>query len=135
MPLLTRNTVIITTAAQRDNSNLVFAAWGRGPNNFVLPLSATGNDPATHYGCFDASMLEDESMHALAMPDNNGTVPHTPEDGWLAYIDAENEAAALAAARAACAVMTVSVATNIDSTAHRNSVLSGLSLQVIEPDI
>ena len=43
--------VLILPAAYRDAGNAFGVAQGWGNDNFSVPLSATGLDPATHYGC------------------------------------------------------------------------------------
>jgi hypothetical protein len=40
--------VLITTL--RDKANALGEAMGWGPNNFSVPLSADGQNPATHWG-------------------------------------------------------------------------------------
>ena len=41
--------VAIVPAAVRTRANKLFEAMRWGPNNFSIPLSATGKNPATHY--------------------------------------------------------------------------------------
>jgi len=43
--------VLILPAAYRDAGNAFGVAQGWGDGNFSVPLSATGLEPATHYGC------------------------------------------------------------------------------------
>lgn len=43
--------VLILPAAYRDAGNAFGVAQGWGEGNFSVPLSATGLEPATHYGC------------------------------------------------------------------------------------
>ena len=43
--------VLILPAAYRDAGNAFGVAQGWGEDNFSVPLSATGLEPATHYGC------------------------------------------------------------------------------------
>ena len=44
------STVLILPIAQVDTGNAVAEAMGWGPNNYSVPLSADGSEPATHYG-------------------------------------------------------------------------------------
>lgn len=44
------STVLILPNAQVATGNAVAEAMGWGPNNYSVPLSATGTAPATHYG-------------------------------------------------------------------------------------
>ena len=42
--------VLIIPEAQRDKANALGKALGHGPNNYSVALSATGAEPATHWG-------------------------------------------------------------------------------------
>lgn len=42
---------IVIPAASQSDGNAFAEALGWGPNNFSVPLSANGQEPATHYGC------------------------------------------------------------------------------------
>lgn len=44
------STVLILPDALRDEGNRMGAAMGWGPENFSVPLSADGSEPATHWG-------------------------------------------------------------------------------------
>lgn len=44
------STVIYTTAANLDASNLLAELLGYGPNDFSVPLGDTEDGPVTHYG-------------------------------------------------------------------------------------
>lgn len=52
------STVLILPAAQVATGNAVANAMGWGPDNYSVPLSANGLEPATHYG-----------LHAWASPE------------------------------------------------------------------
>lgn len=130
-----RSTFLVVPAAKRDDANAVFAAMERGPNTFSVKASATGNDPATHYFGHDGSMGDALATTCGRMPDDSGAVPEI-EGTWLEAFPGEaNEAAAEAKAKAACAAMQISVATNISGAEHRDGILRGLSLQEIELEI
>ena len=43
--------VLIIPAALRAAANAVAASQGWGPDNYTVPLSASGMPPATHYLC------------------------------------------------------------------------------------
>ena len=43
--------VLLIPAASQTAANQVAAGIGHGPNNFSVPISADGSEPATHYGC------------------------------------------------------------------------------------
>ena len=42
--------VLIIPEAQRTKANALGEALGHGPNNYSVALSATGAEPATHWG-------------------------------------------------------------------------------------
>lgn len=42
--------VLIIPEAQRAKANALGEALGHGPNNYSVALSATGSEPATHWG-------------------------------------------------------------------------------------
>lgn len=68
--------VMWTTAALRDNTNLLGAALGWGSENFIVPLSSNGQLPATHYG-----------MHTMARQDFLDTLS-AAQGGTLPVVDA-----------------------------------------------
>lgn len=43
--------VLLIPAAVQAQADQVAAGLGHGPNNFSVPLSADGSEPATYYGC------------------------------------------------------------------------------------
>jgi hypothetical protein len=43
--------VLIVPQQSQNDANLVAEVLGHGPDNFSVPLSSSGNEPATHYGC------------------------------------------------------------------------------------
>jgi hypothetical protein len=45
-----KSCVLILPAALRAKGNALGEALGHGPNSYSVPLSATGSEPATHYG-------------------------------------------------------------------------------------
>lgn len=44
------STVLIIPADLRSEANTLGEAMGWGPNNYSVPLSENGTEPATHYG-------------------------------------------------------------------------------------
>ncbi|MBD3761484.1 hypothetical protein [Rhizorhabdus sp.] len=48
--MVMQSCVAITLASLRDEFNERAEEAGRGPNNYSVPLSPTGAEPATHYG-------------------------------------------------------------------------------------
>jgi len=124
-----RSVIGIIIAAKRDDANAIFAAMGRGPNTFSVPLSPTGNDPATHYGFNDESMDVELANIVAALPDNSGTLPEISGTWGEGGLPSEGQA------RAACAVMKAFLGTNVTGAAHRDGILSGLVLQEISADL
>lgn len=43
--------VLLIPAAVQAQADQVAAGLGHGPNNFSVPLSENGSEPATYYGC------------------------------------------------------------------------------------
>lgn len=43
------NVVLVIPASLRDKANALGEAMGWGPNNYSVPLSASGSEPATHW--------------------------------------------------------------------------------------
>jgi hypothetical protein len=44
------STVLIIPASMYEQGNIIGDHMGWGPNNFSVPLSSDGSEPATHYG-------------------------------------------------------------------------------------
>ena len=67
--------VLIIPASLRDQANALGEAMGWGPDNYSVPLSASGSEPPTHFG-----------LHAWAQPSfaamlagvAQGDVPEVP---------------------------------------------------------
>ena len=56
------STVLILPLDQVATGNAVAEAMGWGPNNYSVPLSADGSEPATHYGLHAWAGNEFEQM-------------------------------------------------------------------------
>lgn len=56
------STVLILSIDQVATGNAVAEAMGWGPNNYSVPLSADGSEPATHYGLHAWAGNEFEQM-------------------------------------------------------------------------
>lgn len=89
--------VLILPAAYRDAGNAFGIAQGWGEENFSVPLSATGLEPATHYGCradvtggFLAMMADPppEAMPLLAVMVSSFDDTAAPFDHWMATLKA-----------------------------------------------
>ena len=90
--------VLILPAAYRDAGNAFGVAQGWGEDNFSVPLSADGLEPATHYGCradvtegFLAMMADPlpEAVPLLAVMVSSFADNAQPYDHWIATL-AEN---------------------------------------------
>ena len=60
-PIVHRARIMIVAAANLAAQNTAFEDAGYGPGNFSIPLSATGEEPATHYGSSWRGIPEDEA--------------------------------------------------------------------------
>jgi hypothetical protein len=71
--------VLIVSDADRNIGNQLAEALGYGPNNYSVPLSADGSEPATHWGCraqvneVFVEMVQDASQGTL--PELEGMTP------------------------------------------------------------
>ena len=76
------STVLIIPAALHAEANALGEAIGWGPNNYSVPLSATGAEPATHYGLHtwaeDSFLTLIEGVSQGAMPE--GLTGYTIDD-------------------------------------------------------
>lgn len=67
---------LIAAAEHADGINAMLDSLGRGPRCLSVPLSPTGAEPATHYGChtYDDELIAwtetAPDLHALAVDDN-----------------------------------------------------------------
>jgi hypothetical protein len=68
--------VCIVPADKLELGNRLAEGLGHGPDNYTVPLSADGSEPATHYGCRAAvnevfvAMVETASAGALPEIEN-----------------------------------------------------------------
>lgn len=73
--------VLLIPAASQTAANQVAAGIGHGPNNFSVPLSANGAEPATWYGCRTQAQQSFIDMLTAA---GEGTLPEiegmTPQE-------------------------------------------------------
>lgn len=58
--------ILIVSDAMREAANRLGEAIGRGPNNYSVALSPTGQPPATHWGC--RAEASQEFLDLLANP-------------------------------------------------------------------
>lgn len=80
--------IMVVTTADRDAANQQAAAIDPdvgGVNTFSVPLSATGENPPTHYACDTvikaATLATVESIQAASFPDGMVCRSHNEYDG------------------------------------------------------
>lgn len=70
---------MLIPAAMVEQANRLAEGLGHGPGNFYIPLSATGQNPPTHYGCFTAAQQSFIDMLAATgqgiLPEIEGMTP------------------------------------------------------------
>ena len=88
--------VLILPAAYRDAGNAFGVAQGWGEDNFSVLLSATGLEPATHYGCraeVDQAFVESvqnptpEAAPLVSVMVSNFADNVQPYDHWVATLE------------------------------------------------
>ena len=92
--------IVICTAAVRDDINLIWEAMGRGPNNISRKLcaidpEATWETPATHYMMQDMTATDADEANWKAMAENNDLPPIEGVWGENGVISASNAQAAI----------------------------------------
>lgn len=74
--LFTERVIVIVTTADRAMANASAEARGWGPDNYQVPLSAAGTEPATHYAlccaCTQADRAAIEAVQAEALATQTG---------------------------------------------------------------
>ena len=99
-----QSAVMIVPAAGLDAANAFGASMGWGERNYTVPLSATGAEPATHWGCrADVS------------------------DGFFALLESPP-----AEALPVLALVQMDFRTTSDPAGHFREVIAGLGLSIIE---
>lgn len=58
----TLSAVLIVPAALREKADKLSQAMGHGSPTYTVPLSETGEEPATHYGCRASAIQEFADM-------------------------------------------------------------------------
>ena len=107
------STVLIIPAALRDAGNGVVEAMGWGPDNYAVPLSPAGAEPATHYG-----------LHAWASG---------PFQGWVEGTEPLPEG--MESAQPVIAALIASFRPDGDQRGHFADVLAANGLaQIVEVD-
>jgi hypothetical protein len=80
--------VCVVPVASVELGNRLAEGLGHGPNNYTVPLSANGSEPATHYGCRAAV---NEVFVAMVQSASQGELPAidgmTPQEVAEAFGD------------------------------------------------
>jgi hypothetical protein len=80
--------VCIVPADKLELGNRLAEGLGHGPDNYTVPLSADGSEPATHYGCRAAvnevfvAMVQDAGQGTL--PEIDGMEPSEVMEAFMA---------------------------------------------------
>lgn len=126
-----RSVVAVVVAAAQAGNNAIWEAMDRGPGTFSVPLSANGQEPATHYLMHDGSATDEDAIAWQAMTD--GTLPTLTMWGqpitWGQNGVISEQDAIDAAGGGNLEVW--SRAGGTDPGVHVTAVLTGLSLQQI----
>lgn len=116
---------IVTAASQGTVSAIWQYAFNYGPDNFGIRLSADGQEPATHFGCYGAGTDTDLAIAWQALTD--GVLPEADWGGD--FLPSEQDAIA------DCGNdnLTIDVrAGESNPVGHFTFVAAGLGLQRIE---
>jgi hypothetical protein len=108
--------VLILPLDQVATGNAVGEAMGWGPDNYSVPLSADGSEPATHYG-----------LHAWTSDDfqtliESGVYPPELADAGISEADYDAMLAVLISSFQG------------DTTGHFDAVCEANGLQMVEPE-
>jgi len=80
--------VLVVSADNQAIGNQLAEALGHGPNNYSVPLSADGSEPATHFGCraqvneVFVAMVQGASQGSL--PEIDGMAPQEVAQAFMA---------------------------------------------------
>jgi hypothetical protein len=82
------STVLILPTEQVETGNAVADALGFGPQNYSVPLSATGSEPATHWGlhAWAAEAFRDMVESKTYPPALEGHVSQADFDAMMAVL-------------------------------------------------
>jgi len=107
------STVLIVPASLRAEANMLGEAMGWGPNNYSVPLSATGAEPASHFGLH---AWAEQSFVDLMRGLGQGIVP--PVQG-------------MTPAQVVGVVSALVTSIRLDSSGHWDDVIAAQNLQVV----
>ena len=134
--MTTQPCVGIVKAADKTNANLVWAAWGKGPETFSRKLTTdadpTPSSTVTHYLFADSSTSVEDV--AIIQGFANGDLP--PLDVGVAWgVGSAIGAAAALAAIDGDSLQCYSASGNVTPLDHCNAILASRGLKWVPDDI
>ena len=134
--MTTQPCVGIVKAADKTNANLVWVAWGKGPDTFSRKLttdaSPTPGSIVTHYLFADSSTSVEDV--AIIQAFANGDLPPLP-DGAAWGVDGVIGAADGLAAIDGDSLQCYSASGNVTPLDHCNAILASRGLKWVPDDI
>jgi hypothetical protein len=110
---------MLVPAAIRESANQLAAGLDHGPNNFSVPLSATGAEPPTHFG---SRAQAQQSFIDLLTAVGQGELPiiqgMTPQEVGTVLMQLQAD-----------------VNVGVDGYAHFNQVIDAAGLKRMEPQL
>lgn len=126
----------IVKATDKTDANLVWAAWGKGPDTFSRRLTtdnpATSSSPVTHYLFADSSTSVEDVQIIQQMA--NGDLPPLP-DGMAWGVDGVIGAADALAAIDGDSLQCYSASGDVTPLDHCNAILASRGLSWVPDDI
>lgn len=111
--------VMLVPAAIQAEANQLAAGLGHGPSNFSVGLSASGQEPPTHYGCRAQAQ---QSFIDILTAAGGGTLPEiegmTPQEVGTVLMQLQAD-----------------VNVGVDGYAHFNQVIDAAGLKRMEPQL
>ena len=77
--------VLIITADLQAKADTISEIMGWGPNSYTVPLSATGQEPVTHYGLH--AWVDPLFVDMILAAQNTGTMPQPLSDAGMPQSD------------------------------------------------
>lgn len=132
--MTTQPVVCLVKAADRDNANLVWAAWGKGPETFSRKLttdaSPTTSSPVTHYLMADSSTSVEDVAIIQAFA-NSDLPPISGAWGVDGVIGAADALAAIDGDSLQC----YSASGNVTPLDHCNAILASRGLKWVPDEV
>lgn len=126
----------VVKAADRDNTNKVWEAWGKGPGTFSRKLTTDANpttsSTVTHYLFADSSTSVEDVAIIQAMA--NGDLPPLPT-GYAWGVDGVISAVDALAAIDGDSLQCYSASGNVTPLDHCNAILASRGLKWVPDEI